>query len=69
MIIGGGEDDDKRLRLQEETIFHLKQELASLIEEKNSTIFSLKERIEELKYENEHLRSGCESAVKEGSAC
>ena len=49
VVVGGG-DVNIQLRLRDKTIYHLKQEIASLKEEIDSTIFTLK-------FENEQLRS------------
>ena len=57
MVVGGG-DVNMQLRLRDEIIYNLKQEIASLKEEKDSTIF-------ELKSENEQLRSKLSPALIE----
>lgn len=51
------------LRLREETIYRLKQEMASLKEERDVTILKFEETVEELKSENEQLR--CHLSVRE----
>ena len=56
MVIKGREDESQ-LQLQEETIYHLKQEMASLREEKDATIFTLQEKIKEQMSEIEELRA------------
>ena len=57
VCIALGEEVESQLQLREQTIYHLKQEIASLREEKDSTIFMLEERIKEVEYENEELRN------------
>ena len=49
-VVTGGGDVYMQLRLRDNTIYHLKQRIASLKEERDSTIFTLKS-------ENELLRS------------
>ena len=56
VVVGGG-DVNKQLCLRDKTIDRLKQEIASLKKEKDSTSFMLEERIKDLKSENELLRS------------
>ena len=62
----GSEEMKVRLHLQEETIYRLKQEMASLKEEKDHAILKVEERVEELMSENEQLR--CYLSIKEGAA-
>ena len=45
MMIVGDNDMDKRLRLRDDTIFHLKQ-----------TMCTLQQKIKDLEYENEELK-------------
>ena len=47
VIIVGGEVESQ-LQSQDQVIYHLKQEMASLKEEKDATIFTLEEKIKEL---------------------
>ena len=47
---------EAQLQLREQTIYHLKQEMASLRENTDSTIFMLEERIKEQMSEIEELR-------------
>ena len=56
VVVGGG-DVNMQLCLRDKTIDRLKQEIASLKKEKDSTSFMLEERIKDLKSENELLRS------------
>ena len=56
-------DTEKQLRLSEEVIHNLKQEVSSLKEESNSAVFMLKQRIAVLTAENEQLKS--QQRVKE----
>ena len=56
MVALGGEAESQ-LQLREQTIYRLKQEMASLREEKDSAIFMLEERIKEVESENEELRN------------
>lgn len=56
LLLGGGEVEAQQL-LQDEAIYRLKEEMASLRKENESAIFALEERIEELKSENEQLRN------------
>lgn len=61
----GSEEIKVRLRLREETIYRLKQEMASLKEGRDHTIIKLEERVEELMHENEQLRGYL--SIKEGA--
>ena len=56
-VVALGEEIESQLQLREQAIYHLKQEMASLREEKDSAIFMLEERIKEVEYENEELRN------------
>ena len=65
IVIEGG-DVEVQLRLRQQTINCLKQEMASLREEKESIIFTLEERIKELTYEvQEHKRQLLLAPIKE----
>ena len=55
IVVEGGEVE-AQLRLRDQTIYRLKQEMASLREEKESTIFTLEERIKELMSDVQELR-------------
>ena len=55
IVLEGGEVE-AQLHLQDQAIYRLKQEMVSLREEKESTIFTLEERIKELMLEVQELR-------------
>jgi hypothetical protein len=57
VVIHVGGAVESQLQLREQTIYHLKQEMASLREKKDSTIFMLEERIKEQMSEIEELRN------------
>ena len=67
LIVEGGAVESQ-LQLRDQTIYHLKQELASLREEKDATIFTLQEKIKEQISENEELRSQVQIKQEDGTS-
>ena len=65
-VVALGEEVEFRLQLREQTIYCLKQEVASLREEKESAIFMLEERIKEVESENEELRNQVQIKREDG---
>ena len=61
VVVVGGEVEPQ-LQLRDQTIYRLKQEMASLREEKDVTIFTLQKKIKELLSEIEECRSQLPSA-------
>ena len=65
-VVALGEEVESQLQLREQAICRLKQEVASLREEKDSAIFMLEERIKEVESENEELRNQVQIKREDG---